>query len=155
MTRLRKWDDRFLKLASSVSEWSKDDSTKVGAILVDSDMIVRCVGYNGMPRALDDSEPSRLIRPNKYQWFNHAELNLLTNCARIGIRTAGCTIYVTHHPCASCARSVIQSGINRVVCYAHPTDFSERWSSEIAVAKEMMAEAKVELTEYNMNMLGT
>ena len=30
----RKWDARYLKIAKDVSEWSKDPSTKVGAVIV-------------------------------------------------------------------------------------------------------------------------
>ena len=151
MTDVEKWDKRFLAIALAVSSWSKDDSTKVGAILVDADRIVRCVGYNGIPRSLDDSEPSRLVRPEKYKWFNHAELNLLSNCARIGTSTEGCTMYVTHHPCAACTRSMIQSGIRRIVCNNHHTDFAERWKDELDIAKAMAKEAKVVITQYEID----
>ena len=32
-----KWDDRFLKLATVIGNWSKDPSTKVGAVIVNDD----------------------------------------------------------------------------------------------------------------------
>jgi dCMP deaminase len=143
-----KWDRRFLELADVISGWSKDDSTKVGAILVDANKIVRCVGYNGIPRELDDTVPERLVRPEKYQWFNHAELNLLSNCARIGIPTDGCTIYVTHHPCAACIRNIIQSGIPRVVCNTPSADFQSRWADELALGAKMASGAGVQITQY-------
>ena len=43
-----KWDRRFLKIAESISEWSKDPSTKVGCIAV-KDRKVIATGYNGFP----------------------------------------------------------------------------------------------------------
>lgn len=140
-----KWEERFLALAEETAGWSKDESTKVGAVLVDSDKIVRCVGYNGIPRKVRDDIQRRYTRPEKYMWFNHAEMNLLSNCARIGVRTEGCTLYVTHHPCAACARSIIQSGIERVVYRKHENDFSERWKEDMLVAGILFVEAGVEL----------
>ncbi|MCP3894562.1 MAG: cell division protein DedD, partial [Bacteroides sp.] len=31
---LNKWDERFIRMAVNVAEWSKDPGTKVGAVLV-------------------------------------------------------------------------------------------------------------------------
>ncbi len=45
----------------------------------------------------------------------HAEQNILTFSAKVGISTDGCTLYVTHSPCKMCAKMVAQSGISRVV----------------------------------------
>jgi len=43
-----KWDNRFLDLCEHVSEWSKDPSTKVGAVITEGIHIVS-IGYNGLP----------------------------------------------------------------------------------------------------------
>jgi dCMP deaminase len=43
------WDLRFLTLAKTVSTWSKDPSTKVGAVIVDKNRRVVSLGYNGFP----------------------------------------------------------------------------------------------------------
>ena len=43
-----KWDKRFLELSRHVSNWSKDPSTKVGAIITDGIKIVS-MGFNGLP----------------------------------------------------------------------------------------------------------
>lgn len=32
---MKKWADRYMKLAQVISTWSKDPSTKVGAIVVE------------------------------------------------------------------------------------------------------------------------
>ena len=52
-----KWDNRYLRLAKEVSTWSKDPSTKVGAVAVLNGSVL-AQGYNGFPRyILDDPEP--------------------------------------------------------------------------------------------------
>ena len=37
MTSKEEWEYRFLDMASLISTWSKDPSTKVGAVVVDED----------------------------------------------------------------------------------------------------------------------
>lgn len=78
------------------------DSTQVGAVLVGPDREVRLTAFNGPAHGVADL-PWRFERPQKYLYASHAEANLIAFAAREGIRTKGCTVYVTHHPCASCA----------------------------------------------------
>lgn len=106
------WDDYFLGLAMMAAMKSKDP-TKVGAILVGEDKSVRLTAYNGPPRGVEDT-PDRFVRPRKYLFASHAEANLIAFAARAGIRTEGCTVVVTHAPCAACARTLIQAGIKAV-----------------------------------------
>ena len=49
-----KWDTRFLRLAFEVASWSKDHSTKVGAVIIGPDKDPRSFGYNGLPRGVND-----------------------------------------------------------------------------------------------------
>ena len=53
---LSKWDERFIELARLVAAWSKDPSTKVGAVIVRPDRTVASVGFNGFARGVDDTE---------------------------------------------------------------------------------------------------
>ena len=46
----RKWDFRFLELAWVISQWSKDASTKVGAVIADSNQRIVSTGFNGFAR---------------------------------------------------------------------------------------------------------
>ena len=41
-----KWNVRFLDLARFIAAWSKDPSTKVGAVLVRPDRTIAAVGFN-------------------------------------------------------------------------------------------------------------
>ena len=76
MPPLMKWDKRFLDLSQLISSWSKDPSTKVGAVVVDDDRRVISLGYNGFPRGVSDDE--RLDnRESKYKIVTHAEANAL------------------------------------------------------------------------------
>lgn len=117
------------------------DSTKVGAILVGPDGEVRLTAYNGPPRGVSDM-PLRFERPAKYLYASHAEQNLVAFAAREGIRTAGCTVYVTHMPCAACARSLIQAGIEWV-WYGDGT--TSMPPEEFAAARTMFDEAGIEV----------
>lgn len=144
---MSKWDVRFLRLALEVSTWSKDRSTQVGAVIVGEDRSPGPYGYNGFPRIIDDEKEERHIRPTKYDWTEHAERNAIYNAARMGVALKGSTIYVTHIPCADCARAIIQVGITRVVSIAAcmDGDFSKRWSEAAEITREMLAEANVPL----------
>ena len=135
------WTQRFLALALHVAEWSKDPSTKVGAVVVDSDRIVLSLGYNGFPRGVIDSTERLSERPVKYAFTVHAEANALLNASR---SVRGATLYCTLLPCSECAKLVIQAGIRRVVCPA-PAEGYERWADSFRMAREMFQESGVKL----------
>lgn len=108
------WDRYFLDLAEQVSRRSPDPNTKHGCVLVDADKRVISTGYNG-PVAGLANEIVPLTRPEKYDWFMHAEDNAVC-FARCDLR--GATAYVTGEPCAACFRRLLQVGIRRIV-YGH------------------------------------
>ena len=110
-----KWHNRFMEMAELIATWSKDASTKVGAVVVGENKEIRSTGYNGMVRGIDDNIPERSERPIKYDFFEHAERNAVYNACLIGASLKGCVIYVTAMPCPDCARAIIQSGIKMVV----------------------------------------
>lgn len=105
------WDEYFLNLAVEVSRRSPDPSTKHGCVLVDADRRVISTGYNGPVSGLPN-ERVPLERPDKYDWFIHAEDNAVA-FARCDLR--GATAYVTGTPCAACFRRLLQVGIRRIV----------------------------------------
>lgn len=145
-TDKNKWSKRWLRLAHEVSTWSKDQ-VKVGAVIFDQNRNPRGFGYNGMPRGLDDQNPDRLVKPLKNWYFEHAERNVIYACSRNGISCDGCTIAVTHWPCADCTRAIIQSGITHVIvdqaCLDPNIYFYQKWQDQIQESKIMLAEAGV------------
>lgn len=138
------WTAYYMGFAQHAAQKSKD-STKVGAILVGKDGEVRLTAYNGPPRGVDD-KPTRFERPTKYLFASHAEANLIAFAAREGIRTGGCTVYVTHQPCAACARTLIQAGITKIVYGDGTTSMP---SEEFVASQVMLTEAGVEMEQYN------
>lgn len=149
LVRSDKWDARFLRLAREVSAWSKDTSTKVGAVLV-KDRRVVSTGYNGLPRGFDDDDPRWSERPLKYSLYEHAERNAVYNAAMHGVATQGCDLFVYGmYVCSQCARAAVQSGIVRVV-FALDLDrlnpnTVNAWQEDFAVSVTLLEAASVEL----------
>lgn len=136
-----KWNIRFMELARLVASWSKDPSSKIGAVIVDSFNRVISTGYNGFPVGVDDSDERLKNRDIKYKMILHAEENAIM-FSKQNLR--GCSLYVTNiPPCSHCAALIIQSGIKNV--YAPKCDIPERWKSSIELTKQMFKEAGVSL----------
>lgn len=134
------WTEYLYGFAKHAAVKSKD-STKVGAVLVGPEGEVRLTAFNGPPRGVNDT-PDRFERPRKYLFASHAEANLVAFAAREGIRTKGCAVYVTHHPCSACARSLIQAGVARVFVGDGKTSMP---LEEFTAAEAMFDEAGVEV----------
>jgi len=137
------WDDRFIDLAWHVATWSKDPSTKVGAVLVGKDRREIAVGYNGFPPGIADREDRLNDRDVKLRLTQHAERNVLDN-ARFDVR--GGTLYTTFFVCNECAKSVVSRGIVRVVC-PPPAD-REPWASDAEWSRQLLMEAGVNVIRY-------
>ena len=141
------WDHRFLELAQLVSKWSKDPSTKVGAVIVDKNRRILSVGYNGLPKGVKDFDYRLHDRDVKYKFMVHAERNALL-FAHTKVENA--TLYTyPFMPCSECAGMVIQSGINRVVTIKND---NQRWQESFIITKKMFDEAGVKLIEYDKNI---
>jgi len=137
-----KWDVRYLGIAKEVSTWSKDPSSKIGAVAVGSKGEILSTGYNGFPRHMRDEDQRYENREYKYAHIVHAEENCIYNACRNGVSLLGASMYVHGLPCCSnCAKGIIQVGINRVVMNGDP--FNERWRKSVELTIEMFNEAKV------------
>jgi dCMP deaminase len=133
------WDTRFIDLAEHVSRWSKDPSTKVGAVIADEIRVVS-LGFNGLPVGMVDTYERLHDRELKYQLIVHAERNALLFSTE---SLKGCTIYTwPFMPCSVCAGMIIQSGISRVVA---PVSSSERWADNFKLSFEMFLESGVRI----------
>lgn len=138
---MNKWDDRFIELAAHIATWSKDPSTKVGAVIVNPNRTILSLGYNGLPRDLKDDQNALLDREYKLARTVHAEMNAILSAPT---RPTGCTLYTYPlPPCSNCAAHVIQAGITRVVCPKPAAN--SRWSESNEIAKEMFRETGIQL----------
>jgi len=145
-----KWNYRFLELAELIASWSKDTSTKTGAVIIGPDKEIRATGYNGLVRKVDDNIPERMERPTKYDFFEHAERNAIYNACLTGTSLNNCTIYCTLTPCTDCARAIIQTGIKAVVTYEYKPkadDPKNTWRDKLNYSAQMFKEAGVEYIE--------
>lgn len=132
-------------MAETVSKWSKDPSTRCGAVIVDSSKRILGLGYNGLPRGVEDTEERLHTRELKYSLIVHAEVNAILNAST---SVSGATLYVLPlAPCHECAKVVIQSGITTVICPKMNHDIESRWSNSVRLTREMFAEAGVLLRE--------
>jgi dCMP deaminase len=139
---------KFMEVAKSIAEqFSKDTSTKVGALVTSMDGSPLSWGYNGMPRGVNDNVPERMERPEKYLWMEHAERNAIFNACRSGTSLMGSRIFVTGLvPCMECARGIIQSGIKEIYLEKRAFDNREQahaWAEGFPKTMEMLAESDV------------
>ena len=140
------WDEYFLKLVEVVGTRGTCDRVCVGAILI-KDKRILATGYNGAPVGLpscdeigheihtiqgeDGTLSKHCIRTA------HAELNAITNAARVGVAVMGATLYCKMVPCYTCAKTIINAGVERVVAL---NDYHAS-----GLTKKVFKQAKIEL----------
>lgn len=140
--RTNKWDLRYLSLAREVGQWSKDPSTKIGAVAIGTKGQVLAQGYNGFPRGVLDSPDRYENRETKYKYIVHAEQNLIYNATYNGVSLCGSTLYVTGLPtCSECAKGLIQVGIKRLVMPKQ--EIKKHWLESWDLARKMLKESEV------------
>ncbi len=140
MSHLRPpWDDYFMDITFQVAKRSTCDRARVGAVIV-KDKRILTTGYNGSPAGLAHCDViGHLMVGGHCVRTLHAEQNAIIQAALHGVSVAGGTIYVTHQPCLTCAKMIINAGLRRVV-------YAGVYPDENAVA--FLREAGVELTAY-------
>ena len=148
------WDEYFMGIASLSALRSKDPNTKVGACIVDEDNKVVSIGYNGMPRQVDESQLSWSREgeglDSKYLYVCHAEFNAILN-TRNGAALKGCKLYVTLFPCNECAKAVIQVGIKEVIFM----DNKYKDTISVQASLKMLQLAGVKVRQYDGRVMKT
>lgn len=121
-----------------VSSWSKDPSTKVGAVIVDANRRILATGYNGLPRGVEDTEERLNNREKKLPMTVHAELNAILSCT---LPPVGAALYVSALPvCPACASAIIQAGIQRVVMGVPSANMGRHWMQSFRETTKVMFE---------------
>jgi len=126
--------EKFIKLymdwAKRVSELSYARRLKLGAVVVKDDCVIS-YGYNGMPAGWDNNCEDEMLESTTEETGKativttrkvlktkpeviHAEINAIAKVASSNDSTKGSTIFITHAPCADCAKMIIASGIETV-----------------------------------------
>lgn len=121
------------------NENSDDIHTQVGVIIADPYGHLMSQGANRFADGVSVNQ-DRLQRPQKYLFLEHAERDALVSFYP-DIRA---TMYGPWAACADCARCIINSGIERVVCHRAIMERTpDRWMDTILAAQEMFEEAGV------------
>ena len=110
MTERPDWDEYFKEIVQVTSKRSPCHRLKVGCLLVHNNRIIS-QGYNGF---LPDCPHKSIIRNDHEQATIHAEQNAICDCAKRGVSTLDCIVYVTHYPCIICTRLLLASGISEI-----------------------------------------
>ena len=142
-----KWDLRFTELAKLVSTWSKDPSTKTGAVIASGKRIIS-TGFNGFPIRMEDIEEVYADREEKYSRIVHFEMNALL-FAKESVQ--GTTLYT--YPFISCDRCfvyMLQAGITRFVAPIPTEEQLTRWGTAFDRVRKYAIEANVELIELDL-----
>lgn len=142
------WDQYFVEIAQQVATRSTCLRRTVGAVIV-RDKRILSTGYNGPPSGVAHCDEVGCLRerlgiPSGQRQEIcrglHAEQNAIIQAALHGVSTHGGTIYVTHQPCVTCAKMIINAGLLRVVWLNGYPD---------ALAREILEEANVALEVWH------
>lgn len=114
------WDEIWMNVATEFSRRSTCLSRKCGAIIIGDDNQVITWGYNGALRGEPHCTTCAREGIPSGQRLDlcrgmHAEQNAIDIAACWGKATRGATLYLTHYPCSSCAKSIVHAGIDKVV----------------------------------------
>lgn len=141
--------EKFLMLTDKIATYSKDQSTKVGMLFLNkNETSPMGYGYNGMPRGMDDENPERNERPEKYLWYEHAERNGIYNIARESLE--GHIMFSTKFPNMEGARAIVSSGLAKlVVREVNKKELSKEDLINYEKVKILLNETKVELVEID------
>ena len=137
--KLKKRDERYLRMAHIWAENSYCKRRQVGALVVKDKMIISD-GFNGTPSGFENvcEDENNVTRP----YVLHAEANAITKLARSHNNSDGATLYVTASPCIECAKLIIQSGIKRVV-------YGEKYRLDDGIQLLLRAGVNVEFLDMN------
>ena len=140
------WDEYFMQIARQVATRSTCLRRHVGAVIV-RDKRILTTGYNGAPSGMAHCDVVGCLRdqlgiPSGQRQEIcrglHAEQNAIIQAALHGVSTEGATIYVTHQPCITCAKMIINAGIRRAVCASsYPDELARDMLQEAGVALEV------------------
>lgn len=154
-----KWIERFRDDALLKASWSKDPSTKVGAVIFNPRLhTILGSGYNGPPHGFDDGE-WQSDRDLKLSVTIHAEINAIIHCApSIG---RACAMMTTHFPCDRCAAfiaAIKRQSSNQLpvitkiyAIYDELGSYEQRWGEMIKVSQKILTAAEIDYECINVS----
>jgi dCMP deaminase len=118
------WDEYFMSIAELVGSRGTCDRGRSGCVIV-RDKRILVTGYVGSPAGLphcDDvghemhkvTGDDGVISEHCVRTA-HAELNAIAQAAKVGVSVDGSTVYCHMVPCYTCAKTIVNAGIKKVV----------------------------------------
>lgn len=81
---------------------------------------------------------------------SHAETTALLICARVGMSTAGETLYAPWAACTECAKAIITAGVGRVVVSRGAMEATpDDWSANVEAGLNMLRDAGIRVEMMN------
>lgn len=150
---LSKWEKRFSETARLVASWSPDPSTKVGAVIANSENLLLSWGFNAFPRKITSISEAEVEREVKYKYVIHAEANAIYNATRNGILLKDSIIYIYGlPPCIECAKAIIQIGAKKVITITDPKKpVPCKWIESYDDSKQLFKEVGIECEIINLS----
>jgi len=139
------WTETFMGIAYVVANRSHDAQSQHGCVITSQDNHILGTGYNGVMAGVDHTQLPNM-RPDKYNWMLHAELNAIFNCQK---RPDDGIAYVTGHPCLHCFQCLYQVGISKIIYDAR----EERNANMIDDKMKELLEVAQYLTEDKMSLI--
>lgn len=138
------WDTYFLRIARLVAQRSTCMRRRVGAVIV-RDKRILATGYNGAPNGIKHCfqreggclrEAKGIPSGQRQELCRglHAEQNAILQASAFGVSLKGGEIYCTHQPCVTCAKMIINAGIQRIVFLGdYPDELSIEMLNECGI----------------------
>ncbi len=104
------WDEYFKEIVSTTAKRSSCERLNVGCLFVKDNRII-AQGYNGY---IAGCQHKMILKDNHNIATIHAEQNTITDCAKRGVSSSGCTAYITHYPCYNCMKLMVSCGICKI-----------------------------------------
>lgn len=144
------WDEYFLfRILPEVASRSTCLRRQIGAIVTVNNRIV-ATGYNGAPSGVRSCDELGYCNKDKKGLASgtghemclasHSEQNCINSAARSGVSIQGGTMYVNVRPCVHCAKSIINSGIDRIV-------YQKDYPDELGI--RLLTEAGIHLVQMD------
>lgn len=135
------WKTYFIRLTQMVATRSTCLRRQVGAIIVRENRIL-ATGYNGAPSFVAHChelpegclrEANKIPSGQRQELCRglHAEQNAILQAAAFGVSLKGSELFCTHQPCITCAKMLINAGIEKVYFLGdYPDEYSLRMLEE-------------------------
>lgn len=150
------WDEYFFEIMKAIAKRGTCSRGRSGCVIAKDNQLISA-GYVGSPVGEDHCDDVGHLYQKRYDADGsysvhcvrtvHAEQNAICQAAKRGVSIDGATLYCQMTPCPVCAKMIVNSGIERVVCLKkyHDGAEAERLFARAGIALVFASE---ELEEY-------